>query len=155
MVKTLRMTTLAPLAALLLAMIAMLATTPITARAAVEASAAGNIIDNRITSVTINLSTSIATIGGIVQCSTPTQVKVYGAVRQSHGASDRDAQYFGLSLVPCGTTPTPYTVAVTPGYESARLNPGVVSAGVWATYCDTTGCYGLGHSGDMRLVPAR
>lgn len=114
--KTLRMTTLAALSALLLAMIAMLATTPIPAHAAVEASAAGNIIDNRITSATINPATSIATIGGAIQCSAPTQLTVYGWAQQYRSLSDHSAQYYGGTQVFCGPTPTSYIVTLTPGY---------------------------------------
>jgi hypothetical protein len=120
-VKTLKMTTLAALTALLLAMMASMTTTPIPAHAAAEATSAGNIIDNRITSATINPATSIATIGGAIQCSTPTS----------------------------------YTVTLTPGYQSDRLVPGPASIGLWAEYCTASGCYGFNTESDMRLVPRR
>src|SRR5262245_35931333 len=42
----------------------------------------GAIIDNRITSAAIDPGTSIATIGGTIQCSAPTQVTVYSWARQ-------------------------------------------------------------------------
>jgi len=154
-VKTLRMTTLAPLAALLLAMIAMLATTPIPARAAVQATAAGNIVDNRITSASIDPTTSIATIGGAIQCSTPTLLTVYAWARQFHSLNGRFAEYFGGTQVMCGPTLTSYIVTVTPGYQSDRLVPGSASIGFWAEYCTSSGCYGFNTESDMRLVPSR
>lgn len=153
--KTLRMTTLAALSTLLLAMIAMLATTPITVRAAVEATAAGNIIDNRITSATIHPATSIATIGGAIQCSAPTQVTVYAWAVQYRTMSNHSAQYYGGTQVMCGPTPTSYTVTVTPGYQSDRLVPGPASIGFWTEYCTTAGCYGFNTESDIRLVPSR
>ena len=153
--KILRMTRLAALTASLLAIMAMIATTPTPARAAVQASAAGTIIDNRITSATIDPATSIATIGGAIQCSAPTQVTVYSWARQHRSLSERSAEYFGGTQVMCGPTPTTYTVTVTPGYQSDRLVPGAASIGFWAEYCTTTGCYGFNTERDMRLVPAR
>src|SRR5512132_55015 len=104
------MTALTPLTALLLAIASLIAATPTAARAAEQASQTGNIIDNRVTTVSINPATSIATIAGTVQCSAPTQLEVYGAVRQSHGTLTRLAESFGGTLVACGTTPTAYTV---------------------------------------------
>ncbi len=150
--KTLRMTTLVPFTALLLALLAM---TPITARAAEAATSSGNIIENRITSVTINPATSVATIRGTVQCSTLTQLTVYSTVRQSHGQYKHLAEYFGATEVACGTTPTPYAITVTPGYESDKLVPGRASSNTWAEYCTTSGCYGFGTDSDMRLRPDR
>jgi hypothetical protein len=149
------MTTLAALSALLLAMMAIMATTPIPAHAAVEASAAGAIIDNRITSATINPATSIAIIGGAIQCSTPTLLTVYGWARQHRSVSDHSAEYFGGTQVMCGPTPTSYTVTLTPGYQSDRLVPGAASIGFWAEYCTSTGCYGFNTESDRRLVPSR
>jgi hypothetical protein len=153
--KTLRMTTLAALSALLLAMMAMLATTPIPAHAAVQANRSGSIIDNRITSATINPATSIATVGGAIQCSTPTLLRVYGWAQQYRSVSGHSAQYYGGAQVMCGPTPTSYTVTLTPGYQSDRLVPGAASIGLWAEYCTTSGCYGFNTESDMRLVPSR
>jgi hypothetical protein len=94
MVKTQRMTRLAALSALLLAMMTLLATTPLPARAADEANQSGNIVDNRITSATINPATSSATIGGAIQCSTPTLLTVYSWARQ-YRSVNHSAEYFG------------------------------------------------------------
>jgi hypothetical protein len=155
MMKTLRMTTLAALTAWLLAMMAMLATAPIPAHAALEATSAGNIIDNRITSATIDPAISIAIIGGAIQCSTPTQLTVYAWAQQYRSLGGRSAQYYGGAQVLCGPTPTNYTVTVTPGYQSDRLVPGPASIGLWAEYCTSSGCYGFNTERGMRLVPSR
>ena len=152
--KTQRKTTLATLSALLLAMMTILATPPLPARAADEANRSGNIVDNRITSAIIDPATSIATIGGAIQCSAPTQVTVYSWARQ-HRSSNHSAEYFGGAQVLCGPTPTNYTVTVTPGYQSHRLVPGPASIGFWAEYCSTTGCFGFNTERDMQLVPSR
>jgi hypothetical protein len=154
-VKTLRTTTLAALSALLLAMMAMIATTPRAAHAAIEATAAGTIIDNRIASATIDPATSIATIGGVIQCSAPTQLMVYAWAVQYRTMSNHSAQYYGGIQVMCGPTPTSYIVTVTPGYQSGRLVPGPASIGLWAEYCTTSGCYGFNTESDRRLVPRR
>jgi hypothetical protein len=150
-VKTLRITTLAALTAWLLA---MMATAPIPAHAALEATSAGNIIDNRITSATINPATSIATIGGAIQCSAPTQVTVFSWARQYRSLS-HSAEYFGGAQVLCGPAPTSYIVTVTPGYQSDRLVPGPAAIGFWAEYCTSSGCYGFNTESDMRLAPSR
>ncbi|HWQ11733.1 MAG TPA: hypothetical protein VNL77_02980 [Roseiflexaceae bacterium] len=137
---------LVPLTVLLLAMLAM---TPMAT------SAAGTIIDNRITSATIDPVTSVATLGGAIQCSVPTQVTVYAWARQFRSANGPFAEYFGGTEVTCGPTPTSYTVTVTPGYQSDRLVPGPASVGFWAEYCTSTGCHGLNSERDMRLLPRR
>ena len=149
--KTLRITTLAALTAWLLALMAMTATAPIPAQAAAAATAAGNIVDNRITSATINPATSIATIGGAIQCSAPTQLTVYAWAQQYQASGNRSAQYYGGTEVLCGPTPTSYTVTVTPGYQSDRLVPGPAAIGFWAEYCNTTGCYGFNTESKMWL----
>ncbi len=133
----------------------LLALTASPALADVEASAFGNITDNQITAATIDPATGIATIGGTLTCSTPTQVKVYASVRQLRGMSDQFAQYFGGTWVTCGTTPTRYDVTVTPGYESDRLVPGPASSNTWAEYCANGRCYGFGTDSDLPLRPAR
>ena len=150
--KTQAITTLAVLTALLLA---MMATTPVTARAADQAIQSGNIIDNRITSAKIDPRTSIATIGGAIQCSTPTSLTVYAWAQQYRSSGGRSAQYYGGAQVLCSPTPTNYTVTVTPGYQSDRLVPGPASIGFWAEYCTTEGCYGFNTESKMRLAPSR
>ena len=125
------------------------------ALADVEASASGNITDHQITATTVNLATGVATINGTLTCSTPTQVRVYGWARQLRGMSDRFAQYFGGTVVTCGTTPTRYEVTLTPGYESDRLVPGPASSGTWAEYCANGRCYGFNAESDQPLMPAR
>jgi hypothetical protein len=121
----------------------------------VEASAAGNIVNNTITGATINPVTGISTISGNVTCSAPTSVEVYASVRQLRGMSDQFAQYFGASTIACDTTPTPYDVTVTPGWESDRLVPGPASINAWATYCASGKCYGTGTDSDRLLMPSR
>ena len=133
----------------------LLALTAWPAHADVAASAFGNITDNQITTVTIDMAADVATITGTVTCSTPTQVTVYGWARQLRGLSDRFAQYFGGTWVACGTTPTRYEVTLTPGYESDRLVPGPASSGTWAEYCANGRCYGFNAESDQPLMPAR
>ncbi len=145
--KIVRLATFVSLVAVLLALMA----TPALADA--EASASGTIIDNTITSATINPATGNATISGTVTCSIPAQVQVYAFVRQLRGMSDHFAEYFGGTWVSCGTTPTRYDVVVTPGYESDRLVPGPASYGTWAEHCTSTECSGYGAESDLRLRP--
>ena len=147
--KTRKLVPLASLVALVLAL------TALTAFTGVEAKAAGNIVDNTITSTTIDPNTKIATISGTLTCSTPTSLTVFGWARQSHGNSDRFAEYFGGTQLTCGTTPTSYEVTLTPGYESDKLTPGLASVGTWAEYWIPGGGGGLGADGEMRLRPAR
>jgi hypothetical protein len=118
------------------------------------ASRNGNIVENHITSATINPATSIATIGGAIRCSQPTQLIVFTSVTQ-YRSGKHFAQYYGGTHVLCGTTLTSYTVTATPGYASDRLVPGMAEVGFWAEYCDASGCGNFPTYRDMRLVPGR
>lgn len=136
-------------------LLALAALTTVPARAEVGVTASGNIVEHSITAATIDPISSIATISGTIQCSTPTLLMVQPSVRQFHGLSERSAQYFGGDYVACDTTPTQYRVTATPGYESARLVPGPASINSWAWYCADGQCYGYGTDADLRLMPAR
>ena len=118
------------------------------------APSSGNIVDNRVISATIDPATSIATLKGVIQCSTETQLTVYGWATQIR-KSLRPVQSYGGTYVACGTTPTAYVVTLTPGYESGRLVPGGASVGFWAEYCADGQCYGHNTERELRLVPTR
>lgn len=139
-------------AALLLTLVAPTAATT----HAVETEASAIVVRSVIASAELDPSSDVATIGGKVQCSTPTQLTVYVSVRQFLDDSyDRLAEYFGAVDVLCGTSPTRYEVAVTPGYESEQLRVGRASINAWASYCIESGCSGLGTDRDMRVKRAR
>ncbi|HMQ30361.1 MAG TPA: hypothetical protein PKD53_06505 [Chloroflexaceae bacterium] len=135
--------------------LALLALTPMTTSATASTSAAGIIVENRITSASIDPVTSVATLGGEIQCAEPTLVTVYSWIRQWRSANGPFAESFGGTQVLCDTTPTGYTMEVTPGYESDRLVPGPASVGFWASYCAAGRCYGLNTEAELRLLPRR
>lgn len=134
--------------------LALLALAPTPSRAA-EASAAGPIVENQITSATIDPVTTIATLGGSIRCTEPTLVTVYSWIRQWRSANGPFAESFGGTQVLCGTTPTSYSMEVAPGYESDRLVPGPASVGFWASACAGRLCYGLNTEAELRLMPRR
>lgn len=133
--------------------LAVLAIGPATTSAANDLTESGNIVNNRITSLAYDPATSYATIGGEILCSVPTQVTVYGSVSQYRPSGAHIAQYYGGIELLCDAKPTSYSITVTPGYQSSRLVPGVVTVGFWAEYCADGSCYGFPTYSEMRLRP--
>lgn len=142
-----------PLLFLITLLLALVALGPAPASAADSLASSGNILDNQITSLDYDPASSNATIGGVIRCSTPTELTVFGMVSQYRAGGNRHAQYYGGVELLCDTTPTSYTVTVTQGYESDRLVPGPATVGFWAEYCDSTGCAGHPTYKEMRLRP--
>src|SRR5690349_15744483 len=100
------------LLALIAALLALLTLAPATTSAADALSPNGNIVENRITSLEYDPVTSNATIGGLIRCSSPTQLQVYGVVSQYRKPGQHLAQYYGGMELLCDAVPTSYVVTV-------------------------------------------